>query len=396
MSSPLPRYLLVADRLGGQCRYSGIHQLARFLRNEASVRVMETPDTRPRRFVGKAWSVLHGGPARDQSRTFSELQVDWSLAGSSLASVHFLVGENHEPYLSRGPGKRPVIATLHMPSSTLEAPPPRGGCVHTLILLTSRERNFFSGAWGARQTVVIPHGVDTDFFQPGTAPATPSILVVGRFLRDFPLTAATVLRLADSHPDFRFNFVVPREAWLGPDFTVVRTLPGVRWHDRIDDESLRRLYQESTCLLTPFNDCTANNALVESIACGLPVVTTDRGGVRDYGAGTVYPLAVEHSAEALAALCEHYIAEPEMRTRIATASRKFAVNTLAWPVIARRHVALYEEVARAATAPPSRLADGEPATPRRTEVRWDRHRAGELRSRRPKSIPRSAAPGAIP
>ena len=167
-----------------------------------------------------------------------------------------------------------------------------------------------------------------------------------------------MLLLAARHPAWRFDFVIPAAAWNSPDLAAVRALPGARWHDRIDDEALRDLYRNATCHLTPFKDCTANNAIVESLACGVPIVTTDRGGVRDYGAGTVYPLAAEPTAEALAELCERYATAPTVRAAVAAASRAFAVKTLAWPVIARRHLALYAQVAHefpvyAADAAPS-------------------------------------------
>lgn len=313
------------------------------------MRVLDTPDTRPRRIAGKVWSLLRRAPARNQSLTFTELQTDWAMATAGLASAHFLVGENHEPYLARPTRRQPVIATLHMPASARVTPPALTGRVHTLILLSSREQNLFAGAWGAHQTVVIPHGVDTAFFHPGAGPdpTRPAILIVGRFLRDFPFTAATVIQLAARHPHWHFDFVVPPAAWHGPELAAVRALPGVRWHDGVDDEALRGLYQAATCHLTPFLDCTANNALVESLACGLPVVTTDRGGVRDYGAGTVYPLARDHSVVALAGLCERYVAAPAWRAQIAVAVRSFTLDTLAWPVIARRHLELYAQVSSA-------------------------------------------------
>jgi glycosyltransferase involved in cell wall biosynthesis len=345
-----PRTLLVADQLGGQCGRSGIHQLARFLADPRCIQILDTPDTRPRRWIGKLWSLLRRDPVRNQSIAFTELEARVALSASSFSAVHYLVGENHAPLFSRQAADRhPVIATLHMPASAHATPLPKTGGVHTLVLLAARHLSFFSGAWGARHTVVIPHGVDTDFFHPlpdEEPPAEPpSILVVGRFLRDFPLTADTVVRLAAAHPGWRFDFVVPPEAWRAPALAAVRDLPGVFWHDRVSDDALVRLYQNATCHLTPFLDCTANNALVESLACGLPVVTSDRGGVRDYGAGTVYPLSRDHTAAALAELCERYVADPVWRARIATGCRAFALRTLAWPVVARRHLDLYAEIA---------------------------------------------------
>jgi glycosyltransferase involved in cell wall biosynthesis len=341
-----PQFLLVADWLGGQCGYSGIHQLARFLAGERSVQILRAPDTRLRRMIGKAYSLLHRWPDRNQSQTFCEVSALAAVRFNSLKTLHFLVGENHYPFFQLARTRRPVIATIHKPLSLL-SPLSMTGCVDTLVLLSSRDQAGFASAWGARQSVVIRHGVDTEFFSPSPAPlaSPPSILIVGRYLRDFQLTADTVLRLAARHPEWIFNFVVPATAWNGPELAEVRTLAGARWHHDVDDETLRQLYRTSVCHLAVFKDCTANNAIVESVACGLPIVTTDRGGVRDYGAGTVYPLASAHSAEALANLCERYVAEPEWRAGVSQAVRQFAERELAWPVIAGLHLALYLSVA---------------------------------------------------
>lgn len=70
--------------------------------------------------------------------------------------------------------------------------------------------------------------------------------------------------------------------------------------------------------------------------------------MRDYGAGTVYPLARDHTVAALVDLCERHAAEPAWRAAVAADCRAYALDTLAWPVIARRHLALYVQVARTA------------------------------------------------
>ncbi|MBC8040443.1 MAG: glycosyltransferase family 2 protein, partial [Opitutaceae bacterium] len=115
-----PRTLFVADRLGGQCAHSGIHQLARFFGDRRVVHILETPDTRPRRWVGKLWSLLNRAPARNQSLTYTELEARCTLAVRPFANVHFLVGENHSALLAAAAtAPTPVIATLHMPASVL-------------------------------------------------------------------------------------------------------------------------------------------------------------------------------------------------------------------------------------------------------------------------------------
>ena len=66
--------------------------------------------------------------------------------------------------------------------------------------------------------------------------------------------------------------------WLKGDYADVG-------HQNVSDEKLRDFYQKSYLLLMPMESCSANNSLVEALACGLPVVTTAIGGIEDYGGG---------------------------------------------------------------------------------------------------------------
>ena len=45
------------------------------------------------------------------------------------------------------------------------------------------------------------------------------------------------------------------------------------------------------------NESGANTAVVESLACGLPIVTTDVGGIRNYGGNDLFPIVNNNDDE---------------------------------------------------------------------------------------------------
>ena len=125
---------------------------------------------------------------------------------------------------------------------------------------------------------VVPHGVDTDHFRPHPELRGGRFRVVsiGSWRRDFACMEKVFRRLG-AQGDVESVCLIEqrwRERWAG--------IPNLRLPDRVSDEELLHLYQSADALLMCAEASTANNALVEALACGLPVVGAEVGGVKEY------------------------------------------------------------------------------------------------------------------
>ncbi len=188
----------------------------------------------------------------------------------------------------------------------------------------------------------IRHGVCLDFFQPAAtsvplpSASAPRFLFVGQWLRDFETLAKTIPLILADCPQARFDLVVPHSARRRECLYPIARLAEVEWHAGISPEALRGLYQNAQALLLPLVDATANNAIIEATACGIPVITSDVGGIRDYlpeGTAIICP-PLDPAAHAKAAAFLH--ANPEVAHTMGKQSRAHAVDQLCHAKIAEQ------------------------------------------------------------
>ena len=202
--------------------------------------------------------------------------------------VHFLNGERdirHLGFFKRRFPNTKFVATFHKPPEILKQLIPDPAALRHLdgaIAVGANQVSFLKTWLGLQTVAYIPHGVDTDFFKPDPSVKKPdTLLFVGQHLRDFNTFNKTVPMLAEKVKDLKVNVVIhPAYAH--------KILPHKWIHifTEVKDVQLRHFYQEASLLFLPLLDSTACNSLLEAMACGLPIVTSDVGGNGDYLKGT--------------------------------------------------------------------------------------------------------------
>jgi glycosyltransferase involved in cell wall biosynthesis len=260
--------------------------------------------------------------------------------------LHYLEGEHTLQFLPQIMNKvdhlrrrTPIVATFHQPPQLLDKLVNFSIVkrIDHLIVLSPEQVSYFTQHLSADRVSMIMHGVDTDFFRPADRKNSGSFrcLSVGSWMRDYDAVLEVAHRLG-SMPQFEFQ-IVSRAVADRPVPANVSVCSG------IDDVTLRALYQEADVLFLPVTSATANNAVLEGIACGLPVVTTDLASLRAYlpsqEAIMVRDNDPEHLAEALLKLYHN----PRLRADMGLAARQRALQ-LSWPNVAKQHEALYDQL----------------------------------------------------
>jgi glycosyltransferase involved in cell wall biosynthesis len=274
----------------------------------------------------------------------AELNALALCLGRRVDLVHFLDAEHSVQYLPflRGYSRARLIGTFHQPADIV-AGLVRPEVVRRLdhVTLVSPEQvRLFSNLLPSDRISVILHGVDTDFFRPAADPkgAGPfECITVGHWLRDYDALRKVVGKLSHCR-EISFRVVSPRESGL-------EELPNTKVCSRVSDEDLRGLYRRADVLLLPLTHATANNALLEGLACGLPVISTSLESVRAYVPGEEAILVERNDPDLLAEAVMRLSGNPELRMRMGRAARRRAIE-LSWPKVAMQYGALYTRLAR--------------------------------------------------
>jgi colanic acid/amylovoran biosynthesis glycosyltransferase len=208
---------------------------------------------------------------------------------------------------------------------------------------------------------VIRPAVDPDFFHPGAAGDNASgelrVLGVGNltWVKGHEYAFHAVRLLVERGVPVRYDLVGEVRPDLGDAAAERDRILGaiddlelrdrVRLHGRLPSSAVRDRIQEADILLQPSVTEGIPTTVLEAMACGLPVVVTDCGGVReavtDAEAGLVVP---PRDPEAIAAALEALWRDPELRERMGRAGRARVESRFALRDQVESFLALYREL----------------------------------------------------
>jgi len=247
--------------------------------------------------------------------------------------------------LLRDKKRHRFCATFHGDPDTLSKSvhfPSRLHGFDAIIIVSEVQRKFFEAhGISSNRIHLVRHGVDTKFFRPPSKRPTDAffnVLSVGGYRRNFTFLS-DICRLMLNQSLVRFNIVAP------PAFRALFAgLANVNFVSHLTDEQLLDAYQKASCFLLTAECATANNALLEAMACGLPVVAEAIGGIPEYVGPDSAVLITPNLAESFAQVISGLAQSPIECMRLGTNARLRA-KELDWPLVAARTRDIYCAIA---------------------------------------------------
>jgi glycosyltransferase involved in cell wall biosynthesis len=287
----------------------------------------------------------HGMQWYKLSDLVAEVKAFQQCTRKKVNILHYLDGEHSAQFLPRLPRqlrrtRLKIVATYHQPPEMLDSLTIRAviSRLDYVTVVSPEQASYFGGLVAPDRISLILHGVNTDYFRPGNHPNEDKFkcITVGHYLRDFEAVRQVAEKLS-SHRDIEFHIVSSRANGL-------EDLPNVRVYSGISDIQLLQLYQQSHVLFLPLLKSTANNSLLEGIACGLPVISTALPSVKAYLPGHEAILIDDNDPGQLAEAIVHLAHNPTDRGNMGRAARRRA-EELDWHNIAPQYTAIYSRLA---------------------------------------------------
>jgi glycosyltransferase involved in cell wall biosynthesis len=276
-----------------------------------------------------------------------EIQTYFQCLMGKYDIVHFLDGEHGLMFLpsmlerTKWVRKKPILVGMfHQPPDILDRliKPKIARKLDYITVVAPDQEDWFSRFMPRNKIRTILHGVSINHFIPMEKKGDSEgirCLACGFWLRDYDALFETA-RLLKNYPNIEFHIITS-------NLKKPTDLNNVFIHQKISDKQYLSLFQKSDVLFMPLKEATANNVILEGIACGLPVVTTDLKSVRTYLSDEEAFLIENNNplsfAKALSELSKNFT----RRTEMGKLARKRALQ-LSWERIGKEYESYYKEL----------------------------------------------------
>jgi len=199
---------------------------------------------------------------------------------------------------------------------------------------------------------VIRNGVDCCYFQPVPGAVNKrrpyTFLFVGRFSNEKMLSLlldelAALRRTGTT----QFILYIVGDGPEGPNLKHQSLQLGLEdvviWHGWIDRERLRKIYQESDCLVNPSLYEGMSNAVLEAMASGLPVIASAVRGNTDIviheESGLLFDL---NQSDGLQQVLRKVVDDRDAARSLGLRAREIAQTRFSWNSAAERYMTLFD------------------------------------------------------
>jgi glycosyltransferase involved in cell wall biosynthesis len=344
----------------------------------------DRPDIEAVVFADAGYAVVHvdAGPAeripKDRlpqymPRFAKRLGESWGIERPDVVHAHFWMS-GLASLRAAQPLNVPVVQTFHVLGAVKRrhqgaadtSPPERVGVEREIaaacagIIATSKDEAAELAAVGVPEgkVAVIPSGVDLDHFCPVGATVgrdgRSRLLAAGRLVRrkGFDTAIAALRELRDTElviaggpaeGPMESDPEAARLRWVAEECGVSDRvlMPGKVVHDAMP--ALYRSVDAVVC--TPWYEPFGLVPL-EAMACGVPVVATAVGGMKEtVEHGVTGTLVQEHDPSAVAAAVRPYLEDDRLREATGIAGRARACASYSWDAIGAETLKIYEQLA---------------------------------------------------
>jgi glycosyltransferase involved in cell wall biosynthesis len=292
------------------------------------------------------WRFAEGTPGYDRAAMAAELNVASHIIRESGNIYHFLYGEttyHHVGNLNNFRDNR-LVASFHLPPCGLQEAIKIDRHLQQLsaiVCLGRNQQEYFEKIVDHEKVFFAPLGVDIEYYTPPDSFETRSpdlCLFVGDNYRDLPTLRGVIELVSYIRPQTQFVAVTPNR-----NKNLIGNHPNLTYLTGIPEGEFVNLYRSAALMILPLQDAAANNAVLESMACGLPMVVTDVGATRDYVNSDCAILAPPSDSRYIADATISLLNDCVERKRMAEHARVQSIK-FAWPDVVKQLQAVYSYV----------------------------------------------------